>query len=202
MNWKTGFLRLLIEMLARTWRYELVGSEHLSRVRRDRQPTVYALWHGQMLPVLFRHRNQGVALLVSEHEDGGVLAEVARRWGYRVLRGSSTRGQVKGLRSLMRHISGGGEVATTPDGPRGPAGVAKAGLWWAAGRTGAPVVVVGAGASSSWQLSSWDEFLIPRPFAKIRLAYGPPIKPAPESQDDDLSRFQQALERVSELARC
>ena len=59
-----------IGSLARTWRYRAVNDETVRRLRDAKQPILFTLWHGQMLTLLWYHRNQGVAVLVSEHSDG------------------------------------------------------------------------------------------------------------------------------------
>src|SRR5439155_310440 len=74
-----------------------------------------------ILPLLYHRRDESLALLISRHRDGGYLAELSERWGYRVVRGSSQRGGDVGLLGLVRYLRQGGEVALTPDGPRGPA---------------------------------------------------------------------------------
>ena len=43
----------------------------------------------------------------------------------------------------------------------------------AAYRTGALIAPIRAQASRSWRLRSWDRFLIPKPFARVRVSFGP-----------------------------
>jgi lysophospholipid acyltransferase (LPLAT)-like uncharacterized protein len=72
---------------------------------------------------------------------------------------------------LTRVLEAGGELAITPDGPRGPAKSIAPGVGIVARRAGVPVVAAAASASSAWRLKSWDKFMIPRPFAKVHVAY-------------------------------
>src|SRR5205807_1453663 len=97
----------------------------------------------------------------------GYLAELSERWGYRVVRGSSQRGGDVGLLGLVRHLRQGGEVALTPDGPRGPAERMKPGALAAAQHANALVIAAGARTSSAWWIRSWDQFCLPRPFAAV-----------------------------------
>jgi lysophospholipid acyltransferase (LPLAT)-like uncharacterized protein len=162
-------------LLGRTWRLEVVGNEHVEQLRRRGTPVVFAVWHGYLLVPLWHRRGEGVTLLVGEHRDAEYLARAARSWGYCVVRGSSTRGGIGGLKQIMGIISLGRDVAFTPDGPRGPRGVAKPGALHAAMLGGGAVVPIGADASSWWRLGSWDRFAIPRPFSRVRLVYGSPV---------------------------
>ena len=87
------------------------------------------------------------------------------------MRGSTSRGAARALLGLARVIIDGGELAITPDGPRGPAKSFAPGALIIAQRAGAPIIGVAIAASSAWRLKTWDRFLIPRPFAKLHIAY-------------------------------
>ncbi|MBI4421451.1 MAG: DUF374 domain-containing protein, partial [Gemmatimonadetes bacterium] len=118
---------LLLRALAATWRYEITGREHLSGFWPGGRPAIWVMWHGHFLPLLWLHRNGGTALLISRHRDAGPLARVATRWGYRTLRGSSTRGGAAALLGMIRSLRRGGQVAIAADGPRGPRASVKPG---------------------------------------------------------------------------
>lgn len=93
-------------------------------------------------------------------------------------------------------------MAVTPDGPRGPARVVKPGVLAAARRSRAPILPVAAGANSAWELRSWDRLLIPRPFARVRIAYGPLLEPGGDHEADAASReLARRLDAVSTLAQ-
>ncbi len=186
----TGALRLL----AATWRYHVRGWEHVRTARAAGRPIVYVLWHSRILPLLYHRRGEGMALLISRHRDGGYLAALSERWGYRVVRGSSKRGGEVGLLGLVRQLQSGAEVALTPDGPRGPAEQVKPGAVAAAQHAGALLVPAGARASPAWRLRSWDRFLIPKPFASVDIVYGAPL--AVGDGKEELRRGIQAVERA------
>ena len=113
-----GFLRLL----ASTWRFRVVNGDAVRTLRSSGLPFIFSLWHGQLLPLLWHHRDEGVMVLISEHRDGELVARTAESLGYGLIRGSTTRGADRALISLVRELQSGHEVAITPDGPRGPAG--------------------------------------------------------------------------------
>jgi len=96
---KLALLAALVRLLAATWRYRVEGWEHVAAARASGRPVIYVLWHSRILPLLYHRRDEGVALLISRHRDGGYLAELSERWGYRVVRGSSQRGGEAGLLS-------------------------------------------------------------------------------------------------------
>jgi lysophospholipid acyltransferase (LPLAT)-like uncharacterized protein len=166
----TGALRIL----ARTWRVRVINSEALDNLRSAKRAFIFSLWHGQLLPLLWHHREEGVVLLISEHKDGEMVARAAESLGYALVRGSTTRGGDRALISVIRELQAGREVAITPDGPRGPARKYAPGALIAAQRSGAVILPVVAVADKAWRLRSWDQFMIPKPFARVTVAYGDP----------------------------
>jgi lysophospholipid acyltransferase (LPLAT)-like uncharacterized protein len=152
-----------------------------------------------LLPLLWRHRGQSIAIVVSEARDGQYLADLAAALGYRAVRGSSTRGAARALLGAVRELRAGHAVAFTPDGPRGPRRVLKAGVVAAAQRGGGVIVPLHAEADRAWRLDSWDRFMIPKPGARVRIVYGRPFEVA--AGDAGLEAgLADAEERLREIA--
>ncbi len=162
----------LVRGLLSTTRLRREGQEHFLSHRTHGRPVVFAFWHGQLLPLVYYHRAEGIVVLVSEHADGEYITRVIERHGFGTARGSSSRGAAKGLKALIRAARAGSDLALTPDGPQGPARVFKPGALLAAQVTGLPVIPLGVGCSGGWRLGSWDGFLIPHPFSRIGVVYG------------------------------
>jgi lysophospholipid acyltransferase (LPLAT)-like uncharacterized protein len=91
-----------------------------------------------------------------------------------------------------------------PDGPRGPAGVAKPGIVALARATGTELVPVGIAAHPVWRFGSWDRAELPRPFARVQCVYGAPLRvprhATPEQLEAERARFEEALNRLDALA--
>jgi len=193
---------LVIQGLAATWRIRVRGAEHLDALRQARRPFVFVLWHSRILPLLYRHRNEEIVLLISRHRDGQHLANLAERWGYRSVRGSTKRGGEVGLLGIVRALQGGAVVAITPDGPRGPAEQVQPGAVAAAQHAGAVLLPIGAKPSSAWWLGSWDRMCIPKPFARVDVVYGRPIEVAPgkEGLRGAMEAVERALQEVTGAA--
>ena len=164
----------VLQALARTWRIRVVDREPLDALRAQQQPLVLSCWHGDLLPLVWQHRDEGVHALISEHRDGELIARVVERLGFQTVRGSTTRGAGRALLALSRLIQHGADIAVTPDGPRGPAHRYAAGALVAAQRAGAPIIPIGIAVSRAWRTRGWDRFVVPKPFATISVAYGPP----------------------------
>jgi lysophospholipid acyltransferase (LPLAT)-like uncharacterized protein len=182
--WSSRLGSAFIQAIARTWRFRVVNQEAADRERAAGRPVVMSLWHGEMLPLLFYHRNRQIAVLVSEHGDGEIIARILEDFGFRLVRGSSSRGAARSLIAIDRELGAGFDVGITPDGPRGPRHSVAPGALLAAHRAGVRILPLAAKASSFWQLGSWDRFMIPKPFARVTIAYGDPLAvDAPSSRE-------------------
>ena len=173
---------MLVRGLGLTLRVRIVGVGDVEALWREGRAVIYVVWHGRILLVpwlnawLCRTRGARAPLvLVSHSRDGELGARYARRFGLSTIRGSSSRGGGTALRALVAAIRNGMDVAIVPDGPRGPREQVQPGVVALAALTGAPVVPLAIGARPARRLSSWDRFLVPLPFARCVLAFGPPV---------------------------
>ena len=191
-----------LRTLFRTLNIQRTGQNTIPRPREERAPVIFVFWHGRLLPLIHVHRHQGTVVLVSEHRDGDYLARLLHHFGFGTVRGSSTRGGVRGLKGLIRAAQRGEDLAITPDGPRGPNRELKLGALTVARMTGLPLVPVGVGVTSSWRIRSWDGLLVPKPFSTVRVAYGPPtLVPGNADQaeiDDAAASLQHRLGDLSD----
>jgi hypothetical protein len=94
----------------------------------------------------------------------------------------------------------GRDLAITPDGPRGPRGSVGPGAVIISARGGIPVVPVGVAARPAWRARSWDRFLVPLPFARVWVVYGPAVRPGAEPSGDDDARIAEAMAAVEREA--
>jgi lysophospholipid acyltransferase (LPLAT)-like uncharacterized protein len=185
----------LVRVLGRTWRIRVTNDDAVRRLRAAKQPIVFSLWHGQILPLLYHHRGEGVVVMISEHADGELVAQVAERLGFATVRGSTSRGAARALLQAVSVVRDGHDLAVTPDGPRGPAKSIAPGIAVLAQRTGAPVIGAAAHASAAWRLKSWDAFVIPRPFSRVHVAYSDAITVGGSVRDaaGDTGRIEQLM---------
>jgi len=189
----------LIRSLASSWRIHLIHEDRWRPLYQARRPHVFLLWHEALLPLLWQHRNQNIAIVVSEAREGRYLSDLAASLGYRSLPGSSTRGGARALLGAVRELHAGHAVAFTPDGPRGPRRELKPGVIAAAQRGEAQIVPLHADSDRAWRLHSWDRFMIPKPFARVRITYGQPFEVAPGEVGfaEGLERATAELDQVS-----
>jgi lysophospholipid acyltransferase (LPLAT)-like uncharacterized protein len=189
-----SFGPLLLRGLCSSLVFEIEGAEHQEATWGAGEPVVFVTWHGRIVPLVYLYRGKGIVTLVSQHRDGEYLARVAKALGYDAVRGSSTHGGFPALRKLVRMLRAGRSLAITPDGPQGPREKLKLGALQAARMTGAPLIPVMAGTRRAWWFEGWDSFMVPKPFARIRVAIGEPRRVPRDCSVDDLEEHARALE--------
>ncbi len=114
--------------------------------------------------------------MVSLSKDGQMQARALRMLGFRVVRGSSSRGGARGLAALVRAVRGGADAAFAVDGPRGPYGEAKPGAVVAARRTRGVLVPMGSATRRATVFArAWDRFALAWPFTPVAVVLGAPL---------------------------
>ncbi len=135
------------------------------------EPFIMACWHGELLLTPYAYtrykKNPKVKLLISEHFDGNLIAKTLNNFGFETIRGSSTRGGAKALIASIKELKNGYDLGITPDGPKGPRHDVSDGIIVMAQKAKAKITLVEIKPTSFWQLSSWDKFVIPKPFGTI-----------------------------------
>jgi len=154
-----------------------------------------------IIPIL-THGFQGNVTMASKSRDGEVIAAFLGFWGFRVVRGSSSRGGSAAMLEMIREMrDGAAGAALTTDGPRGPARRSKPGVAKVAEELGAAVFPTGS--SSRWPrfLDSWDNYLLPLPFSRGVCLFGEPLRrESGETEDAFLARLDRAIDAATDEA--
>ncbi|NLG83307.1 MAG: lysophospholipid acyltransferase family protein [Firmicutes bacterium] len=183
---------LLVGLLCRSLRYRIHDPEGWLAGPRRTARKIWACWHGQQLIGFYFFRRRGTGILSSLSRDGDYSSSILRRFGWRIFRGSSRRGGARGLLELLRFLRAGGEIALTPDGPRGPAYHIEPGILYLAGKTDSPIIPFAIAARPAWYAASWDRFLVPWPFARCAVYFGEPFRVKEEELTAEKMPFLQA----------
>jgi lysophospholipid acyltransferase (LPLAT)-like uncharacterized protein len=191
----------MIEAVVFSSRVSVSGQDAVADLKRKNLPLIYIFWHRHILFVIHQFRNIGARPLISLSSDGELVAAVAQEFGMNPIRGSSSKGGARAFLQMARCVQKErAEVLITADGPKGPAGRVKEGTVQLAARTGAYVIPISWSATRVKVLEkSWDRFLIPLPFGRIRFAYGQPLKIAPGAAPRDLEQAMELLARKLDL---
>jgi len=131
---------LALRALGWTLRLRTLHGERPQAFWDSGRPVILAFWHGRQVMLPMGYHGGRLAILISEHRDGELVARIMQRFGFETVRGSTTRGGARALRQLVRLGRDGVGLAVTPDGPKGPRCVAQAGVVELAKLTGLPIL--------------------------------------------------------------
>lgn len=184
-----------IGLLGRSLSIRRIGAEYLEQAREGGGKVLYAFWHEGLLVATYAFRRQGIQVLVSQHRDGEWIARAIECMGYGTIRGSSTRGGTRALFRMAAAGAAGDDLGVTVDGPRGPRLEVKPGTLFIAGRSGLPIVPFAVASRKPWELSSWDRFMIPRPFSTAAIAFGAPLEVPGNAPVERLEPYRAELQR-------
>ncbi len=167
-------------------------------------PCVYVFWHRSVFSATWYYRHRGIAVMTSSSFDGEYIARIIEKFGYKAVRGSSSRGAVRALLGMHTEVEQGHTVAFTIDGPKGPLYEAKPGPVLLARNTQVPIMPFYIAVEDGWVLKSWDRFVIPKPFTRAHVRVGRFVhvpKDIGSGQSQELHVAMQAgLDRVREDA--
>jgi lysophospholipid acyltransferase (LPLAT)-like uncharacterized protein len=205
-RWLIAFGVRLLDVWERTLHYEVDDRAGILG-KSVTENYIGALWHNRLLifPLILRRffSNRRGAALISASRDGDLLTDAIRRFGYDVIRGSSSRLGASAMLRLTQELASGSDVVITPDGPRGPAYKVGPGIVFLAQKSGAPVLPMNLEYSRCWRLGTWDRFVIPQPFSKVRVLIGQPHHVCPTGSPDGFEaerlRVQEAMMSLVEM---
>ena len=164
-----------VTLWSMTFTVRIVNREIRDRLDAEGTRCIYTFWHGNLFLLLHAFRNAGVTILASESRDGEIMAQLLRRFGFRVVRGSTKRNGHRALFGLARSLRQGRSVAIAVDGPRGPAHEVKPGTLFLAGKLNIPVVPIAVASKHAAVLDTWDKLTVPAPFTRGVIIFGDPV---------------------------
>lgn len=182
MKWQRRVLKVLVPPLGAILIraiYATCKKEFYLPKNLPKEPFIVAFWHGELLmqPFLYHkiRSSHKIAVMISEHFDGELIARTIERFGFESIRGSSKKGGARALIGALKKLKEGYDIAITPDGPRGPRYSVAGGIVALSQKSGTKIVPFSYRADKYWQLNSWDRFVIPKPFSKLTFYVGEPF---------------------------
>ena len=184
------------------------GEENLLNLAKAGKPIMVCVWHGRLLfPSWYiRLKITNLHAIASHHSDAEIMAQILKRWGYSLIRGSTKKGGKAVVLKMAEVFKNGGIVAVTNDGPKGPPRIAKAGSTGLAIKYNVSMVMITGSATKFWQINSWDRFMLPKPFGRIDIVVAPPLEIAtpPENNEEEIkllsnymNHYQDEVDRMT-----
>ncbi len=194
----------LVWLCGLTWRFRVIAPEGVTPTVFGEKPppNIYCFWHQCVLPCTVYFRYSHAIILISQSFDGELITRILKMFGFDAVRGSSSRGAREGLLGLANVIETGRTAIFTADGPRGPIYQTKMGPIKLAQMSGAPIGAFHLQPEHAWVISSaWDHFLVPKPFTRICVSWGPWTHVPADLAPEDFESKRQQLNDAIEFAR-
>jgi lysophospholipid acyltransferase (LPLAT)-like uncharacterized protein len=193
----------LLWIVGLTWRFEVIAEEGATPLPHGKGagPEIFCFWHQCVLPCTLYFRRTGATILISRSFDGELVTRILQMFGFRAVRGSSSRGAREGLLGLKSVIESGKPAIFTADGPRGPIYCTKMGPIKLAQTTGAPIGAFHLEPEHAWTMRSWDRFLVPKPFTRIVVSWARWTRVATDLADENFESKREELNAAIERAR-
>lgn len=199
--WLISTIAYLLIIISYKWtRISVCGREKLNNLE-NKTPVLYAFWHGKLwLPAYF-FKDDECIVLASQSRDGEYISRVLEKLGYRMVRGSSSRGGGRALLKLIRKLRKGNSAIITPDGPQGPRYKAKPGAVYLQEKSDAVIIPVGIAIKNKKTLGSWDRLVLPYPGSRAVVLYGDPLYlPEDKSIEERSELLENAINKTQKDA--
>lgn len=193
----SALLVLLIRAIYATMRITVVGKDILPGFAARGEGYVGAFWHGRILMIPFLYPGKALHILVGQHRDAEIIANILTRFGFSLVRGSSTRGGREALRIMLKLLASDQDLGIAADGPKGPSEELKPGAAQLGRLSGKAVIPISFAASKAIRFRSWDRFMLPLPFSKGVFVVGEPLR---ADRDEDVEQFRLRIEAAMKEA--
>ena len=196
-----SFLYRFIRAYSWTFRLAVENEKPWMEHLQSGGTVLLCVWHQQFFSAIRHFQNYrkfDPSLMISQSKDGEIIAGVAERSGWRAVRGSSSHGGAAALKEMIQQLRASRLASHIVDGPRGPAGVVKAGAVRIAHVANAVVVPFYTTADKAWYFNSRDRFFLPKPFSKVSLRFGDMIE---FERVKDSERFEQQQQYLEDVMR-
>jgi lysophospholipid acyltransferase (LPLAT)-like uncharacterized protein len=182
-----------------TFRLEVENEAPWMAYHQNGGHVLLCTWHQQFFAAI-RHfqtyRGHRPVMMISKSKDGEIVAGVATRSGWEPVRGSSSRGGLKAMREVIEKLRQTRLAGHIVDGPQGPAGVVKNGLIRIAHATDAVIVPFYVFADRAWYFNSWDRFMLPKPFSRVRLRFDEMIRITATEDEAEFEAQRVQVEKI------
>lgn len=184
----------------KTTKWQIHGLEKMLETWEKDQSIILVGWHGRatMMPQLIPFaQGKPMDALVSLHNDGQMIAGYLKKFGIKIIGGSSNNNAKGAAISLMRSLQKGRSITIIPDGPRGPRMKMSMSPLYYAQKTGKAIFTMTYSTNRAKIIEkAWDKMMVPLPFARGVYYISEPIYIPAQATDTEMESFRQELEKI------
>lgn len=189
----------VVRLLGATLRFDHEDNDVVEQTLAEGSAAIIFGWHEMFLIACCDLRHYRPYIMISQSRDGERVTRVAEQVGWRVVRGSSSRGGARALLQMVRVLREPVLAGHLVDGPRGPRRSMTAGVVAMAQRSGAVLIPAMYATRRKWRAPSWDRLQVPLPFSRIVRRDLPPRCVRADLDDAEVEKLRAELH--DELSR-
>ncbi|SEM77110.1 hypothetical protein SAMN04489760_14518 [Syntrophus gentianae] len=194
-----GFLYLLVRCYSWTFRLQIENEKPWMDYLEGGGRVLLCGWHQQFFAAIYHFKTYSSyhpSLMISQSNDGNIIAGIAEKSGWLAVRGSSSRRGGRALREMVGRLGNAGLAAHIVDGPKGPAGIIKSGVLSLARSADAVIVPFYISSDRALYFHSWDRFMLPKPFASVKLRFGDMLDFSEGESDEAFEKHRLRLQQI------
>ena len=194
---KASVLSIVLKFIYGTNKIIVTGRKNYMKMIEGNKSIIFSVWHGHLLSIVYDLRNLKINALAGTHKDADLISQIAKRWGWNMIRGSSKKNGAIAYKTMLRLLnqSTNTMLFITPDGPSGPPRIPKNGIIGLAQNCKVGIIPIRVQYTKSWGFKNWDTFYVAKPFGSISINYGKPIY---FKKSQDIKMCQSILIRAME----
>lgn len=185
---------LYLRMVLITSKIININKEKFNEYIEQNKPFILSAWHCNVFAGVIMIENLNFHILISQSRDGDLIDTIAKKFKNTSVRGSSSKGGIQALKTLIKLAKENKRIVITPDGPKGPAFKVQDGIITLASKTGIPIIAFHLESTKQKIAKSWDSTRIPFLFNKIIIRYSDPIFIPPNLSEQEFEFYRKLLE--------
>jgi lysophospholipid acyltransferase (LPLAT)-like uncharacterized protein len=202
------FLASYAKLIYRMCPLSIEGWEHVEAAFQTQKPIIFTHWHGQThlfysIFATYFNPEDVIAIMVGDDRQGplGYFAHYVGATVLPVSMEDTTMAAAHNVRKVIKQLVHGKFSYIAPDGPDGPARVAKPGVAFMARMANALIVPVGNAARHALHIPRWDRYWLPLPFDRIYTVFRPAIEVSRGvPREQILAKLTEELNQVDDQA--
>ncbi len=177
INGKASILSIILKFIYGTNKINVKGKENYMKMIEEKKSVIFSVWHGHLLSIVYDLRSLKMNALAGTHKDADLISQIATKWGWSMIRGSSKKNGAVAYKTMLRLLnrSTNTMLFITPDGPSGPPRIPKKGIVGLAQSCKVGIIPIKVRYTKNWEFRNWDTFYVAKPFGSISIDYGKPI---------------------------
>ena len=102
---KASVLSIVLKFIYGTNRIVVNGKNNYIKLIEENKSVIFSVWHGHLLSIVYDLRNLKINALAGTHEDADLISQIATKWGWNMIRGSSKKNGAIAYKRMLQLLN-------------------------------------------------------------------------------------------------